>query len=75
MSKIYLKRQLREYADTFYQIRREKKLSLADLGKISHINPEVIEKIELGKIDFPFSVMIYLCKLYKKRMLIEIVDD
>ncbi len=73
-SRSYLDKQLKEFAQEFYHIRRELKMTLDDAASASKLPRSTIEKIELGIIDIRQGAFFSLCKAYRKKIHITLVD-
>lgn len=73
-SRSYLDKQLKEFAQEFYHIRRDLKMTLDDAASASKLPRSAIEKIELGIKDIRHSEFFSLCKAYHKKIHIALVD-
>lgn len=70
----YLDKQLKDFAQEFYHIRRDLKMTLDDAASASKLPRGTVEKIELGIIDIRHEAFFSLCKAYRKKIHITLVD-
>ncbi len=73
-SKNYFKYQLKTLGPDFHQIRVEKRLTLQQAEQITKIPALMIDRFEIGLDYVPMSTIARLCRGYRKKLLIKVVD-